>query len=127
MMAWMFAVLSVWIALGAFITSIVVILLPSEGAEPVVTLLPYTIALSATLAAGVLWRLRTRPDEEPGVSGQRLQAVASLFINSMTFAILLFSLLDPWYALAAMLIEYGFLYVCWLLYTRIVMRKPGES
>ncbi|MCB9853405.1 MAG: hypothetical protein H6819_09950 [Phycisphaerales bacterium] len=121
----MFAVLSVWIALGALVTSIVVVLLPDQGAEPVVTLLPYTVALSATLAAGVLWWLRTRPDDEPGVAGQRLQALAALFINSITFAVLLFSLLDPWYALAAMAIEYVFLYVTWLLYTRIIIRKPG--
>lgn len=121
----MFAVLSVWIALGALVTSIVVILLPDKGAEPVVTLLPYTVALSATLASGVLWWLRSKPADELGVAGQRMQALAALFINSLTFAVLLFSLLDPMYALAAMAIEYVFLYITWLLYTRVVMRKPG--
>lgn len=119
----MFAVLSVWIALGALVTSVIVIFRPDHGADLVVTLLQYTIALSATLAAGVLWWLRTRPADEPGVAGQRLQALASLLINSLTFAILLFSLLEPVYALTAMVIEYVFLYITWLLYTRIVMRK----
>lgn len=121
----MIAVLSVWIALGALLTSIVLIFFPDGSAESVVTLLPYTITLSATLASAVLWALRSREAAEPGVGGQRLQALAALVINSMTFAIMLFSLLDPLYALAAMAIEYVFLYICWLLYTRIVMRKPG--
>ncbi len=121
----MIAVLSVWIALGALLTSIVLIFFPDGSAESVVTLLPYTIALSATLASAVLWALRSRETAEDGVGGQRLQALAALAINSMTFAIMLFSLLDPLYALSAMVIEYVFLQICWLLYTRIVMRKPG--
>jgi len=100
-----------------------VILRPDATADRVVTLLMYTIALSATFAAGVLWALRGRRADEPGVAGQRTQAAASLGINSLTFGVILFSLLPPWYALAAMTIEYVFLYVCWLLYSRVVVRK----
>lgn len=120
----MFAVLSVWIALGALVMSIITIFRPDRSADLVVTLLQYTIALSATLAACVLWWLRTREADEPGVSGQRLQAIVALVINSLTFAILLFALLDPLQALLAMVIEYTFLYTCWLLYARIVLQKP---
>lgn len=122
--AGMFAVLAVWIALGALVTSIIVIFRPDQGADLVVTLLQYTIALSATLAACVLWWLRTRNTDEPGVAGQRQQAVVALLINSLTFAVLLFALLNPLQALLAMVIEYSFLYTCWLLYARFVMRKP---
>ncbi len=122
-MSRMFAVLSVWIALGALVTTVIVIARPDATADRVVTLLMYTIALSATLAAGVLWALRRRPGDEPGVAGQRLQSVASLGLNSLTFAVILFALLPPGYAVAALTIEYVFLYGCWLLYTRVLMRR----
>jgi len=116
----MYAIASVWIALGALITTIALILIPDESAEQVVTLLPYTLAFSATLAAGVLWAFRGRKDADTAVAGQRLQAVVALLINSLSFAILLFTLLEAKYALAGLVLEYGFLWVCWWLYIRIV-------
>ncbi|MFQ5411442.1 MAG: hypothetical protein ACE5EC_04070 [Phycisphaerae bacterium] len=120
----MYAIASVWIALGALITTIALILIPDRSAEQVVTLLPYTLAFSATLAAGVLWAFRKRKDADAAVAGQRLQAIAALLINSLSFAILLFTLLEAKYALAGLVLEYGFLWVCWWLYIRIV--APDE-
>ena len=117
----MFAIFAVWIALGALITSIVVVLLPDESAETVVTLLPYTIAFSATLAAGVLWAFRNRPQDEPGVAGQRMQSIAALVMNSLSFTILLFALQDFHYAVVGLMVEAGFLWFCWWGYRRFVL------
>jgi hypothetical protein len=119
----MFALLSVWIALGAFVTALVVIIFPGEGADMVVTLLPYTIAASATFAAGVLWANRRKSISEPGVSGQRIQAIASIVLNSATFAVLLFSLQPPQYALLGLVIEGVFLWLCWKGYQRMVLQE----
>jgi len=119
----MFAIASVWIALGALLTTVVVVVMPDRSAEMVVTLLPYTIAFSATLAAGVLWAFRKRPAAEPGVGGQRAQAVASLLMNSLSFAILLFALNDVGHALLGLVIEFGFLWLCWKGYVRIVLAE----
>ena len=119
----MFAILAVWIALGALITTIIVVLLPDQSAETVVTLLPYTIALSATLAAGVLWAFRKRDVDEPGVAGQRTQATAALIMNSLSFAILLFALQDFQYALIGLAVEGGFLWFCWWGYRRVVLQE----
>lgn len=116
----MFALLAVWIALGALITTILVVVMPDRQAETVITLLPYTIAFSATLAAGVLWAFRKRPTSESGVAGQRLQAFAALVFNGISFAILLFALQDAQYAVAGLAIEAGFLWICWRGYTRVV-------
>ena len=85
----MFALLSVWIALGAFITSIALVFWKSDDREAVATLLPYTIALSATFAAGVLWGLRKAKREEAGVPGQRTQALTALILESLPWAIVL--------------------------------------
>lgn len=120
----MFAIFAVWTALGALATTIVVLVLPKRQAfdtEIVITLLPYTIALSATLSAGVLWALRKRRADEPGVAGQRLQAVASLVLNSLNFAILLFALQDIEFAIVGLMVEFGFLYVCYWCYTRVLV------
>jgi hypothetical protein len=119
----MFAILAVWTALGALVTTLIVLVLPRQTAidtETVITLLPYTIALSSTLAAGVLWAFRKRRGDEPGVAGQRLQAVASFVLNSLNFAILLFALQDFQFAVVGLIVEFGFLYVCYWGYTRIV-------
>ena len=117
----MFAIAAVWTALGALITTIVLIAMPDSSAEMVVTLLPYTIAFSATLAAAVLWALRKRPTAETGVAGQRAQAIASLALNSLNFAILLFALNDAKYAVLGLFIEFGFLWICYLGYTRVLV------
>lgn len=117
----MFALLSVWIALGAFITSIVMVFWRSPDRESVVTLLPYTIALSATLAAGVLWGLRWKNNKEPGVPGQRLQAVAAIVFNSLTFAVLLVWLHGIVDALLGLALEGVFLCFVYWLYTRILV------
>ncbi len=119
----MFAVLSVWIALGALVTTIYVVLRPAGGAEAVVTLLPYTIALSVTFAAGVLWALRARRAEEPGVAGQRLQSVAAIVLNSISFALLLFALQKPQHALIGLALEAAFLTFCYWAYRRVILRE----
>lgn len=120
----MFAILAVWTALGALVTTLIVLVAPKMSGfdtEAVVTLLPYTIALSATLAAGVLWAHRKRVGEEAGVAGQRLQAVASLAMNSLNFAILLFALQDFQFAVVGLIVEFGFLGVCYWGYKRLVL------
>ncbi len=119
----MFAVFSVWIALGALITTIYVVVRPAGGAEAVVTLLPYTIALSCTFAAGVLWALRTRRADEPGVAGQRLQAFAAITFNGLSFAILLFALQKPQHALIGLALEAAFLTFCYWAYRRVILRE----
>src|SRR5262245_5917471 len=100
-------------ALGVLVTTVVVIIFPSREAEAVITLLPYTLALSVTLAAGVLWALRHRRADEPGVAGQRLQSVAAIVLNSLSFAILLFALQRPKHAIIGLLLEAGFLLFCY--------------
>ncbi|RIK67601.1 MAG: hypothetical protein DCC65_05560 [Planctomycetota bacterium] len=117
----MAALLSVWIALGAFVVSLAVVFYPSEDRETVVTLLPYTIALSATLAAAVLWTFRRRPAAEPGVAGRRMQAVAAIVINSITFAVLLVWLHGFVDATLGILLEGGFLCFVYWLYTRLLV------
>lgn len=119
----MTAVLAVWIALGALITTIVVFAYPWTGREAVITLLPYTWALSTTLAAAVLFSLRHRPAAEPGVAGRRLQAWAAILLNSLSFAISLFALQSPGHAFAGLAIEFGFLWICWWSYKRVVLRE----
>lgn len=117
----MFALLSVWISLGALVTSIVMVLWRSPDRESVVTLLPYTIALSATLAAGVLWGLRRKKKDEPGVAGQRLQAVAAIAFNSLTFAVMLVWLHGVVDGLLGLIVEGVFLCFVYWLYTRILV------
>jgi hypothetical protein len=119
----MIAVLSVWIALGALVTTIIVVLFAAHGAEAVVTLLPYTLAFSATLAAAVLWSLRHRRPDERGVAGQRLQAVAAIAMNGLSFAILLFALQQPHHALLGLGLEAAFLMFCYWGYRRVVLRE----
>lgn len=123
----MVALLSVWIALGALIVSVAVVFYPSQDRETVVTLLPYTIALSATLAAAVLWALRSRPGAEPGVAGQRVQAIAAIVLNSLTFAVLLVWLHGFVDATLGILLEGGFLCFIYWLYTRMLVPESRES
>ena len=117
----MAALLSVWIALGALITSLIVVFTRTGNKEPVVTLLPYTMALSATLAVGVLWAYRKREAATPGVPGRKLQAVASIAINSLTFAVLLFWLHGITKGLLGLLLEGAFLCTVYWLYTRVLV------
>jgi hypothetical protein len=117
----MLALLSVWIAVGALVTSIVLILYRSGPREEVLTLLPYTVAFSATLAAAVLWACRKRPAAERGVAGQRLQGIAALVINSVTFAVLLLWLHGVWYGLLGLALEGAFLCCVYWLYTRVLV------
>lgn len=121
----MFAILSVWIALGALVTTVLILFRQDASVEIVITLLPYTIALSATLAAGVLWALRRRGTTEPGVAGQRVQATAALVLDSLSFAILLFALQDVEFAVVGLIVEFGFLGVCWWIYTRVLVPDDG--
>jgi hypothetical protein len=117
----MFALLSVWIALGAFATSIVVVFWRAEDRESAVTLLPYTIAFSTTLAAGVLWGLRRRKNDEPGIAGQRLQSIASIVLNSLTYAVLLIWLHGVIDGLLGVIVEGVFLCFVYWLYTRVLV------
>lgn len=119
----MSALLSVWIALGAFLTTLVLVAFPGRGAEAVVTLLPYTLALSATLAAAALWACRKAPARDPAAAGQRLQAVVAVVLNGISFAILLFALQSPRHAILGLVIEIGFLWVCWFGYRRVVLKE----
>lgn len=125
----MLAILAVWTALGALITTLYVILFhagESLDVEMVITVLPYTIAFSATLAAAVLWGLRKQRHDEEGVAGQRLQATTSIVINSVSFAALLFALQDFQFALAGLVLEYGFLWVVYWSYTRVIVPEEPE-
>lgn len=117
----MAALLSVWIALGALITALVVVFIRVGEKEPVVTLLPYTIAFSATLAAAVLWVYRKRSAADAGIHGQRLQAVAAIAINGLTFAVLLFWLHGITKGLLGLLLEGAFLCLVYWLYTRVLV------
>ncbi len=122
----MFALLSVWVAFGALVTSIVMVFWRSPDRESVVTLLPYTIAFSATLAAGVLWGLRQKKNSESGVPGQRLQAVAAIVFNSLSFAVLLVWLHGIVDALLGLAVEGVFLCFVFWLYTRILVPQERQ-
>ena len=117
----MFALLSAWIALGAFVTSLLLVFTRLGGKEAVMTLLPYTVAVSVTLAAAVLWAFRKRPVGDPGIAGQRLQALAAIALNSLTFAILLFWINGITNGFLGLVLEYSFLYVIYWLYTRVLV------
>lgn len=121
----MFALISVWIALGALVTSVVLIFHRDASLEIVLTLLPYTVAFSATLAAGVLWGLRRRRRDEPGVAGQRLQALAAIVLDSLAFSVLLVWLHGIIDGLLGVAVEGGFLCFVYWLYTRVLV--PDES
>ncbi len=116
----MFALLSVWMALGALVTTVVTVVTDWPGKEPVVTLLPYTYALAATLAAGVLWAFRQRPADDAGVAGQRSQAMAAIVLIAIALAILLIWANGWFYGLAGWVIELVFLAICHRGYLRIV-------
>lgn len=117
----MASLLSVWIALGALITSLLVVFTHLTGKENVLTLLPYTMALSATLAAAVLWAHRRKTAAEPGVAGQRVQSIAAIALNALTFAVLLFWLHGPLKGLAGLALEAAFLIFIYWLYTRVLV------
>ncbi len=118
----MLALLSVWIALGALLTSILLVFTRLGDKEPVVTLLPYTIALSATFAAAVLWGFRRqRRGTDPGIDAQRVQAIGAIALNSFTFALLLFWLHGVRDGLAGLAVEGVFLVFVYWLYTRILV------
>jgi len=119
----MFALLSVWIALGAFATTIATVATTWSGKETAVTILPYTYALSLTFAAGVLWACRHRQAHEPGVAGQRLQAVAAILINAVAITVLLIAANGIVYGLAGLAVEIGFLWFCYWAYRRVVLRQ----
>ncbi len=123
----MFALLSVWIAFGAFVTSLVMVFWKTEDREAVATLLPYTIALSVTFAAGVLWGHRKRRGEEPGVAGQRVQALASIVLNSLTFAVMLVWLHGLVDATLGLALEGGFLCLVYWMYTRILVPDSTKN
>jgi hypothetical protein len=117
----MAALLSVWIALGALVTALLVVFTRMNGKESVVTLLPYTLAFSVTLAAAVLWAHRKKPVAETGVNGQRVQAVSAIALNALTFAVLLFWLHGVSKGLAGLALEGGFLAFVYWLYTRVLV------
>lgn len=116
----MAALLSVWIALGALATAGVVVFTRLVGKESVVTLLPYTVAFSCTLAAGTLWAHRRRAASDSAVTGQRLQAICAILLNSLTFALLLFWLHGPLKGGLGLLLEAAFLCFVYWLYTRVL-------
>jgi hypothetical protein len=119
----MLALLSVWIALGAWATTVVTMATSWSGKEAVMTLLPYTYALSITLSSAVLWALRRRPSSEHGVAGQRIQSFVAILINSVSVMILLISANGFRYGMAGLLIEIGFLALCYKAYTKLVLRE----
>lgn len=119
----MFALLSVWIALGALLTTVVMALTHWSGREAVITVLPYTFALSVTFAAGVLWAYRGREASDAGVAGQRLQAIAAIAINTVALAILLIFVNGALYGPLGLAIEIVFLWICYWGYTRVVRPK----
>ena len=119
----MLALFSVWIALGALITSLALVFLRASGKETVATLLPYTVAFSATLAAAVLWGLRKDRSKDSAIAGQRLQSVVSLALNSVTFAVMLVWLHGWIDASLGLAVEFGFLAFVYWLYTRILVRE----
>lgn len=115
------ALLSVWIALGCLLTSIFLVIRRGTAGETVLTLLPYTMALSVTLAAAVLWGHRRDKSADAAIAGRRLQAVASIAMNSLTFAILLVWLHGALSAAAGLALEGGFLVFVYWLYTRVLV------
>lgn len=119
----MFALLSVWIALGALITTVVMALTHWTGRETVITILPFTFALSVTFAAGVLWAFRERGAAESGVAAQRLQAVVAIAVNTLALTILLVFVNGALYGPLGLAIEIGFLSICYWGYTRLVRPK----
>lgn len=119
----MAALLAVWIALGAVVTVIVAAATRWGGREAVMTLLPYTIAFAATLAASSLWRLRGRKAGEAGVGGQRSQAWIALALCTTALAALLIWANGWLFGLAGLAIELGFLTVCYWGYTRVVLHE----
>lgn len=123
----MIALLSVWIALGTLIVSVAVMFRASQDRETVVILLPYTIALAATMAAGVLWALRRRRSEETGVAAQRLQAAASITLCSLSFAVLLVWLHGFVDATLGLLLEGAFLCFVYWLYTRVLVPDSSKD
>ena len=119
----MIALFSVWLALGCLLTSIAVAIFRRENPEAVLTILPYTIALSVTMAAAVLWGHRKYRGDDPQIAGQRLQAVASIAINSVSFAILLVVLHGIADAAKGVALEGAFLIFVYWLYTRVLVRE----
>jgi hypothetical protein len=115
------ALLSVWIALGCLLTSIALVFHRTGPVEGVLTLLPYTMGFSATLAAAVLWSHRRDRPDDPAVAGRRLQAVAAIALNSLSFAILLVLLHGVVDALLGLALEGGFLVFVYWLYTRVLV------
>ena len=121
----MIALFSVWLALGCLLSSIAVAIFRREDPEAVLTILPYTIALSVTLAAAVLWGHRKYRGDDRQIAGQRLQAVAAIAINSLSFAILLVLLHGFADAAKGVALEGGFLVFVYWLYTRVLVREKN--
>ncbi len=119
----MYALLSVWIALGALVTTVVMATTRLSGRDAVITALPYTFAFSVTLAAGVLWAFREREAADAGVAGQRLQAVAAIAINTIALTVLLIFVNGALYGPLGLAIEIAFLWICYWGYTRLVRPK----
>ncbi len=117
------ALLSVWIALGCLVTAGVLCFWRGPDLEAVLTIMPYTVALSVTLAAAVLWDLRKDRSGEAAVAGRRLQAVAAILLNSLTFAILLVLLHGVVDAAIGIVVEFAFLAFVYWFYTRVLVRE----
>jgi hypothetical protein len=119
------ALLSVWIALGCLLTAVALVFWRGPDLETVLTVLPYTVALSVTLAAAVLWGLRKDASAAAGVAGRRLQAVAAIALNSLTFAILLVLLHGVVDAAIGIVVEFAYLAFVYWFYTRVLVREDG--
>lgn len=119
----MLALLSVWIALGCLITAGVLCFWRGPDLEAVLTIMPYTVALSVTLASAVLWGLRKDRSNDAAVAGRRLQAVAAILLNSLTFAILLVLLHGVVDAAIGIVVEFAFLAFVYWFYTRVLVRE----
>lgn len=120
----MTAVLSVWIALGALVTTVFVVFNADARPEVVVTLLPWTYALACTLAAAQLWGLRGRRPDEPGIAPRRLQAAVAIGLSVVALTILLIAANGVVFGLAGLAIEIGFLALCYWGYRRVVLHEP---
>jgi hypothetical protein len=123
----MIALFSVWLALGCLLTSITVAIFRRDNPEAVLTILPYTIALSVTMAAAVLWGHRQFRGDDPQIAGQRLQAVAAIAMNSLSFAILLVVLHGIGDAAKGLGVEGGFLIFVYWLYTRVLVPDDKKT
>lgn len=123
----MIALFSAWLALGCLVTAIVVAIFRRENPEAVLTILPYTIALSVTMAAAILWGHRRFRGDDSQIAGQRLQAVASLALNSLSFAIVLVLLHGIGDAAIGIGVEGGFLIFVYWLYTRVLVPEKKNS